>query len=384
MLTGDNLVLRRRARSPAAIRDVQFVERDGFVTLDEELNLIRHELSGQRFLDIPGIAPDRLLQVRLSSDGQTIAVGDPDGLITIWSASDASRRVRAQIPDSGVNCIAITTGARALLVGGQDGTIWIMQSDTGSRRLLSPKMASWVALLSVSPDERWLAASYGDGSLRLVECASGSRLQSLADLWASTIAFSPDSRTLITGLSNGTTRIDSLSAIIDALAQVRERDLDTLWALSGSPNAREAWAALVTLGARLEGLAFLELELVKVGAEKEVAQLIKSLDADEIEVRDGALDRLKQLLPHSQDLVCRALEEGPSAEAEVRLRLLDRLFDGPPYRSAVLLRHLRAIAWLEGQGAKRGGRILRRVLESSRSSVIRRSASAAVSRMYDR
>jgi WD40 repeat protein len=119
-----------------------------------------------------------------SPDGQTLAVGNIDGSITLWAV--ASGKLLATLHDPGGNGVdALAFGEHGALLAAADdvGNVYLWNFAQRSVAGALPGTPSSSAVNSVyaafSPDGRLLAVSFSDGSIGVWSVATGTRLADL-------------------------------------------------------------------------------------------------------------------------------------------------------------------------------------------------------------
>jgi hypothetical protein len=262
--------------------------------------------------------------------------------------------------------------------------------------------------LAYSADGRYLASGAGlilggnpedpphDRSLRIYEVASGQevlRWQLPAHTATCSLAFTPDSRTLLTGMSDSTVLVwDLLSAgrgdtqaRAHADGEVRPDGLEPLWADLGHADAgraHRALAALVTAGDRAVALLGRQLEPVPRPDPGAVARLVADLDSDRFAVREQAARELAKRAEAARP----ALERARAiASPETRRRigeLLGRL--DSPVPPPEVLRAVRAVAVLEYVGTPEARRVLQGLEKGAPEARLTREARASLERLTRR
>ncbi|OGN72209.1 MAG: hypothetical protein A2X25_00675 [Chloroflexi bacterium GWB2_49_20] len=161
--------------------------------------------------------------VAFSPDGRTLAGGSTDGTIILWDTSSWNR-VKTLVGHKGmIFSVAFSIDGHTLASGSLDGwgtggnvqgtiILWDVASGTKLHTFLDSN--GGIYSVTFSPDGYMLASgssdSFGtDGSFKgttiLWDVTSGNKLQTLAgdNIGVFCVAFSPDGRTLVSGLKNG-------------------------------------------------------------------------------------------------------------------------------------------------------------------------------------
>ncbi|OAI45884.1 hypothetical protein AYO44_02495 [Planctomycetaceae bacterium SCGC AG-212-F19] len=159
--------------------------------------------------------------------GQTLVAGsgDSDGRLEIWNVRAMTPERRAALPAhaAAVTALAFAPTAKSFASASDDAhvLVWDVANPNPRRRTVLKGDAPGIAMLAMSPDGRALAAGQRNGKIRL---------WSLGRFWSSTtavlaghtgaitsLAFAPDGRSLATGGQDQTVRV---------------------WDLRGKPRAR--------------------------------------------------------------------------------------------------------------------------------------------------
>ena len=156
--------------------------------------------------------PSRANQVRaaaFSPDGGSIATGNDDGALRLWSV-DGPRRLRVLTGHSGpVRSLAFSPDGKRIASGSKDRTLRIWSSTEGRSLRRLEGHTQEVTSVTWSPDGRGLASGATDGSALLWSPVTG-RLVRALDGDSSpvrAVAFSPDGATLAYGGDHGEIRV---------------------------------------------------------------------------------------------------------------------------------------------------------------------------------
>lgn len=138
-----------------------------------------------------------------SQDGKTLASGHW-GLVTLWDAATGKRVGVLHSAPEYVSHLSFSRDGRRLAVGA-DGAVELWDV-TSRKRLWSRQLDGSYPSPSFSPDGRWIAAgTYGTGTVWLMNARTGRLVdhQKVSDIGCGSVAFSPDSRFLITPSTGG-------------------------------------------------------------------------------------------------------------------------------------------------------------------------------------
>jgi hypothetical protein len=171
-------------------------------------------------------------------------------------------------------------------------------------------------------------------------------------MFIKSLTFSPDGKTLGTGLVDGTALVWDMGRVGEPLKDLQASDLDQVWADLASTDVPRAHAALWSLvAAPAPPLALLKERLRPSAAEdpKRIHQWIADLDSAEFVVRDKASGALEQLGVEAEPSLRQVLAGRPSLEVRKRVETL--LAGVRIVRSPEMLRKVRAVQVLERIGS---------------------------------
>src|SRR5262249_31669286 len=140
----------------------------------------------------------------------------------MWSCDSGTEVHRFGATLSKVNAVAISKDGRSLLSGSDNAKahLWDLTAGREVRRLEGH--SSWVLTVALSADSRFALTGSADSTARMWDLASGHEVQRFAAhpdrintprtspdfprFFVNAVAFSPDSRFVLTGSSDGTVR----------------------------------------------------------------------------------------------------------------------------------------------------------------------------------
>jgi WD40 repeat protein len=357
--------------------------------------------------DIPRF-PGDLAGIAFSPDGKTLAIGNFEWRssgrensatqIHLWDVVIGKERTQFKCP-GGLFDLAFSPDGKLLAGTGQAG---IFLCDASVGKPLHPLVIvqgfmTWISGPSVfSPDGRFLAYGLTERqgeriSVRLVEVATGKLHHEFTGHRAgvSCLAFSPDGKWLASGSSDSTILLWDLAGPPKengARPAIPGRfDADSLWSQLASTDLESAQQAMRTLvGTPQEAVSLIGKRLRPMPARttpsKEISQLLRDLDDDDLKVREQATRRLEELGPAARSALEETLEDNPSPEVRRRIEgLLTKLEEPSSFRER--LRPLRAVKVLEQIGTPRAKKVLETMSQGRAEAALTREANAALERL---
>jgi WD40 repeat protein len=198
------------------------------------------------------------------------------------------------------------------------------------------------------------------------------------------IAFSRDGRRMVTGMPDGTLLVWDLSAVREKVRQPAGNvGAEAAWADLADADPAKALPAVAALAGQPEKAVLLlkgRLKPASAVAEADVKRLIADLDAGAFAARDKATKQLEELAEQAEPYLRKAIEAGPTAEANRRIGdILDRT--AGPVMSPDRLRATRAVQVLELIGTPDARGLLREWAAGGADARLTREASAALRRL---
>lgn len=136
--------------------------------------------------------------VAFAPDGRALVSASYDQSVRIWSLAGPSAPAVVAMP-SPLNAVAVSSSGE-IVTGGADGRLYFLASD-GTRTGEVAAGPRPVISIAISPDGAWVAAASIGGSVAVIDRKAGTLARTLVGpglpVWS--VAFLPDSRTLLTG-----------------------------------------------------------------------------------------------------------------------------------------------------------------------------------------
>lgn len=381
-----------------------------------------------------GPSVGRVISVAFSPDGKVLATGRGDGSVRLVDVSTgmAIRSLRGHRTGSWVYSVKFSPGGGLLASGGWDGTVRIWDLRTGKGIRVLEGHEGKVSSVAFSPDGETLASACSEGKLRLWDLVSGDEIASRdihkiwavsvafspdgnyvavapalrggvelwevatgravlprrshhGNAWATSVAFLPDQRRLVSGSWNSAAVVWDISAGDSGSPGGTGVDLDLLWADLAEDDARRAYKAIWGFArAGDAGLRYLE-ERLPLSTEKDaerIATWIARLDHADAEVKGRAEMELRRLGHLAEVPLRRALEGSPSPGVRAQvLALLDGMRSRPLVYPSHALRSIRAIQAIERMETPAALELLERIVDESISVRTGRDARAAIRRL---
>jgi WD40 repeat protein len=188
-------------------------------------------------------------QLTATPDGRTLAVLDNDGKVEIFDMPVGKSRIRIEDRSQNGRCVAISSDGKTVAVGSYGNEIWLWNTSSGKQLRKITGGLNGVAHLTFSPDCRTVAACGREGKFQAWDVGSGgprfnATITGSGD--AQSIAFSPDS-TCVVGVG-----AEAKGAVVWEVASGKELlrlagDATTLIACAAySPDGKSIYTGLKT------------------------------------------------------------------------------------------------------------------------------------------
>jgi WD40 repeat protein len=306
--------------------------------------------SGHEMAALPVGKPNNAHHMALSPDGQRLATIDNHGSdaawgVRLWDVKSGGEHQQLMLDTQPYGVAFTPSGETLIVVGSKGQLLWDVQMGKARRLPARTKFSSPIAFSG----DGLLMACGDETTVRLWETTTWREVRHFTAPDAGgirSVAFSPDTRTLASGLGSGHVLVWDVTGRGSAPRAARRlgpERLELLWRQLDDPA---------------EAIPFLKEHLPPPGPadERRFAKLLAELDDDEFSVRERATARLTELGRDVEPGVRRVLAGEPSAEVRKRLEVvLAGLPAVPP------LRVRRAIHLLECSPAPEARDLLERL-----------------------
>ena len=197
--------------------------------------------------------------ISYASNSSILAAAHWDRKVRLWDVSQTLSKALHHTFDENpgpIYAVAISPNGRMVANGGADrpnrgntesgGLIRIWDFHTKEPRPILRYNAT-VSTIAFSPNSRWIAGGSSDGTIRVWDAGTGERIyeftEDTAPIWK--LEFSPDSKLLLSLSLDGTGRLRDLVPPRQELATFRQ-DGNAIYAASFSPNTDENNYTIIT------------------------------------------------------------------------------------------------------------------------------------------
>ncbi|NES07355.1 MAG: WD40 repeat domain-containing protein [Okeania sp. SIO2F4] len=148
----------------------------------------------------------QVLCLAFSGDGKTLASGDMDGVIKLWSVETGKSVVTITTDEDGVDVVAFSPDGKTLAsIDGTGSTIKLWLVETGELVATLCEHESSTYTLAFNPDGMTLASGGSDKTIKLWSVETGGLVATLSghESCIYALAFSSDGLTLASGSNDG-------------------------------------------------------------------------------------------------------------------------------------------------------------------------------------
>jgi WD40 repeat protein len=357
--------------------------------------------SGQEVRSFEGTAGDSHC-LALSPDGKFLAEASlshqnpqMQSSLRLWDTAAGKEVRKIQQAYGHIQAVAFSPDGAILAAAGQGGT-HLYDAVTGAElRTLDDGQRFTTSNLTFSPDGRLLAigvaqAQSEEHKLFVWEVASGSARHEFTRSQGGvlTLAFSPDSRTLVSGGADTTVLLWDVagrSAEGATATKPTAEEMQALWSALIDPDAGKGHRALLRLTAAPgESVTLLKQHLQPAQTAtfdvKEIEKLIDDLDNDSFTTREKATRELKRVGRPAKAPLEKALAANPEPEKRRRLEaILQHMMTARTTPESI--RSTRALELLERLNTSESREFLVKLANGARDALLTREAKNALARL---
>jgi RNA polymerase sigma factor (sigma-70 family) len=338
--------------------------------------------------------------VRFSADGGKLATmarfgDDRTAVLQLWDTATWAESRKWTVGNSrGYFPIVSSPDGQSVIGGISDPSVAIGETKrfflhlwnvaTGEERTVVAPPQATVLCMAASPDGHMLAWGDMSGTITLWELAANQLRRRLKGQYSYILSldFSPDGKTLASGSADTTVLLWDVTG--RPAGRSDRQSAEQLWADLANKDATKAFDAIGLLtAAREQAVAMLRDKLKPAPPptdRMQVARRIAKLDNERFEIRQKAMEELKQLGERAEPVLREALKDKLPLEARKRI---EELLEGVRVLSATpeRLRDLRAVEVLEHIGTPDAQQLLQSVANGAPSARLTREAKASLQRI---
>jgi len=191
--------------------------------------------------------------VAFSPDGKTIVSGSTDETVKLWNVA-TGREIRTFRGHSGgVNSVAFTPDGKTIVSGAYDSTVKLWDVNTGREIRTFRGHSEGVNSVAFSPDGKTIVSGSTDETVKLWNVATGKEIRTLSghSELVGTVAFSPDGKTIVSGSGCIERTMDLYTGKLVPTGMVKLWDVatgkelrtfsghsDAVWSVAFSPDSK--------------------------------------------------------------------------------------------------------------------------------------------------
>jgi len=313
---------------------------------------------GERVESLEGFA--------FSANGKTLALVDRLSL-HLWDMAIVKQQAKFDLPAKTLSP-AFSPDGKTAVISNDGDRLFVMAVATGKLlRTIKAPNTFW-NLAALSSDGKFMASCQRtiyfpdreyDPSIRLWELESGKEVLRFnpTPSAVSTLNFSADGHSLMSGMNNGTALIWNLKPKL--VKAPLSRDLESLWADLADEDAGKAQQAIWTLvAAPKQSVPFLRerLKPVVLADQAKIQKWIADLGSTDFAMRQAAAKALEKVGRQVEPVIQNVLKGNTTLEARRRLEQILNTLAGVP--GPETLRTIRAIMAMENIGSPEAQAIL--------------------------
>jgi WD40 repeat protein len=360
---------------------------DGIRVWDVKTGQVLHRLTRKRVVP-RAISPDGTWL----ACGTGEALGSGKGSLRLWNLNTGVEATELPVPGEWVRSVAFSHDGRWLAArvaadrAGTSDILWALPTRKLMRKwdsAIKPGFPLAWSSVAFSPDDRTVVFGGDDGVLRLREVVSGNERHQIRghEGRIGEVVFSPDGKWLAASSDEAPVYVWDFWAGLPAGKKLSPEDLDRCWKDLAGDDAAAAFRAIRSLSTLPEkAVPFLRERLKRVPPpdRKLVQRLIAGLDSKNFNERQKATAELERLGDVMAPLLEEALPKAGSLETRQRLaKLLARLQQGTAEGTRII-RAVEALAWTRTPEAVR---LLEDLAQGATAALLTREAIKARDRL---
>jgi RNA polymerase sigma factor (sigma-70 family) len=351
-----------------------YVHESCFALSPEGTTLVRIEQIGPGFLPAHGDWP--------VEEAKALARISKTAVLRFYDVA-SGKKVRQVKAAFAISACVFAPDGRTLVTLNDNHTLSIWETVTGQERC----QLRGGSTLAFSPDGRTVAVGSGP-VLKLYSVLTGKVVCEFQGHLSNitTVKFAADGKTVATGSSDTTVLVwdvaGPIAQVRPPLADLTLQQVEALWGDLAAKDASTAWRAMQTLAASPKqataGLQKLLQPIPEVPAQR-LAQWLADLGSDKFAVRQNAMKELEQLGELAEPALKEKLASAPgSLEISKRIEIL---LAKPRILAPDALQRLRAVQTLEFLDIPEARRLLQALAQGAQGAQQTKDARAALERL---